>query len=551
MNLVIVGGVAAGATAAAHARRVNESAAITILERGPYISYANCGLPYFISGDIPERSDLLLQTPESFKRRFDVDVFVETEVVEIDRAGHRIRVRDRAGERWLPYDKLILAQGAQPIMPPLSGVDLPFVFKLWTVTDMDRLASFIDQSCPRHAVIVGGGYIGIEMAEALVKRGLETTIVEKLSRVMAIMDPEFSFLIARELRAQGVRILTGSGLRAISPDPRGVDLEDGRHLDADLVLVSVGVRPELDLARNAGLAIGASGGLAVDEYLATSDPDIFAAGDLIEVTELVSGKSVRIPLAGPANRQGRLAAGNALGQRRPYHGALGTSVVKIFEATAGMTGLSARSAREAGFDVGVATVHGEDHAGYYPGAQELTLSLIYDRRSGRLLGGQAFGRAGVDKRIDVLVTALHAGLKLDDLAELDLAYAPPYSEANDPINVAAFVGQNDIAAYSPLVDPASLGERLTHRDGAVVLDVRTDEEFARGHLQGAIHVNLDELRGHMADLPRSAPVYAYCRSGHRSHVAVRLLRQEGFDARNISGGAESLQAVAALPWVDE
>jgi NADPH-dependent 2,4-dienoyl-CoA reductase/sulfur reductase-like enzyme len=386
-KLVVIGGVAGGATAAARARRISETAEITMIERGPYVSYANCGLPYFISRDIEKRSALLLQTPEGFDARYGIRVLLETEAMEIDRAGHRVLLRGKDGETWLDYHKLILAQGGSPIMPALPGADAPHVFKLWTVPDMDRMHAFIENEKPRSAVVVGGGFIGLEMAEALKKRGLATTVVELLPTVMATMDREFGYQIAEELKANGVTVLTGAKVEAIAE--RTVVLGDGRRLPAELVLFSVGVRPELTLARKAGLKIGQSGGLVVDEHLRTSDPDIYAAGDMLEIEHRVSGRHMRLPLAGPANRQGRIAASNALGLVMLYQGAFGTSVVKIFNATAAMTGLTEKTAREVGFDVGVSVIYKGHHAGYYPGAEEMSLKLVYDKKTARLLGAQA------------------------------------------------------------------------------------------------------------------------------------------------------------------
>jgi NADPH-dependent 2,4-dienoyl-CoA reductase/sulfur reductase-like enzyme/rhodanese-related sulfurtransferase len=547
-RLLIIGGVAGGATAAARARRSEEQAEITVLERGPYVSYANCGLPYFISGEIEQRAKLLLQTPEGFAARYGVNVLVNTEAVEIDRAGRRVRARGPAGETWHAYDKLILAQGGNPIVPDLPGATAPHVFKLWTVPDMDRLDGFIERSRPVSAVVVGGGFIGLEMAEAFQKRGLATTVVELLPTVMGLMDREFGVQVAGELAAHGVQVVAGVGVRAVHPEDRTVELSDGRRLSAELVLFSVGVRPELTLARSAGLVLGPSGGLQVDERLQTSDPDIYAAGDMCEVTQRISGRKVRVPLAGPANRQGRIAATNALGGSLRYGGATGTSVVKVFEATAGMTGLSEKAAREAGLEVGVAIIHKDHHAGYYPGAQELSLKLVYERGDGRLLGGQAFGRAGVDKRIDVLATALQARMTLDDLAELDLAYAPPYSAANDPVNLAAMVGQNDRSGFSPLVTPAELRAACAGPEAPFVLDVRTAKEWGQGHLAGATHVPVDELRHRLAALPRDRRLWVHCKSGFRAHLAVRILKQAGFaDVVNVTGGWTSLLLEGGLP----
>ncbi len=540
-RLLIIGGVAGGATAAARARRLSESAEITVLERGPYASYANCGLPYFISRDIEKRSMLLLQTPEGFDARYRVKVEVRTEALELDRAGKRVRAVGPAGEQWYPYDKLILAQGGSPIMPPLPGADAPHVFKLWTVPDMDRLDGFIEEAKPRHAVVVGGGFIGLEMAEAFRSRGLETTVVELLPTVMSVMDREFGAQVAGELSAHGVQVITGAGVKAVRPD-KTVELSDGRTIPADLVLFSVGVRPELTLAKAAGLALGPGGGLQVDDRLQTSDPGVYAAGDMVEIIHRVSGKKVRIPLAGPANRQGRIAATNALGGSMRYGGASGTSVVKIFEATAAATGLTERAAREAGFDVGVAVIHKDHHAGYYPGASELSLKLTYDRKTARLLGAQAFGHAGVEKRIDVVATALQGGLTIHDLAELDLAYAPPYSSANDPVNLAAFIAGNDLAGFSPLVTAAQLKAEQAGGRPPLLLDVRTLGEWTRGHLTGAQHLPVDDLRWELAQVPRDRRIVVYCRTGFRSHLALRTLKENGYtDVANLTGGWLSLE----------
>lgn len=548
-KLVIIGGVAGGATAAARARRLDESAEITLIERGPYVSYANCGLPYFISRDIEKRSKLLLQTPEGFDGRYRVRVLVNTEAVTLDREAKQVVTRGPDGEGKIAYDRLILAQGGNPVMPPLPGADAEHVFRLWTVPDMDRLHGYIDSTKPTSAAVVGGGFIGLEMAEAFAKRGLKTTVVEMLPSVMATMDREFGVAIAGELAKHGIDVITGAQAARVLPTDRQIELADGRRVDAGIVLFSVGVRPELTLAKQAGLDLGARGGLRVDDNLRTSDPDIFAAGDMVEVTHRISGREVRVPLAGPANRQGRIAASNALGMPMRYPGALGTSVVKIFEATAAMTGLTEAAAREAGFNVGVSVIHKDHHAGYYPGAREMTLKLIYDRDSARLLGGQAFGHEGVEKRIDVLATALAGKLTLHDLAELDLAYAPPYSSANDPVNLAAFVGENDISKQSPLVTAARLKAELASPDPPFVLDVRTWLEYEQGHLKGAVHIPVDDLRFELDAVPRDRRVVVYCRSGFRAHLALRVLRGRGqTDVANVTGGYLSMVAEGGFDW---
>jgi len=548
-KLVIIGGVAGGATAAARARRLDEGADITLIERGPYVSYANCGLPYFISGDIEKRSRLLLQTPEGFDARYGVRVLVSTEAVAIDRARKQIALRGPDGESQLAYDKLILAQGGNPVLPPLPGADAEHVFRLWTVPDMDRLHGFLQTGKPRTAVVVGGGFIGLEMAEALSRRGLATTVVELMPAVMPVMDKEFGAAIAVELGRHGIGVLTGVEVSAVLPAERQLALGDGRRLGADLVLFSVGVRPELTLAKQAGLALGPTGALQVDEHLRTSDPDIYAAGDMVEVTHRISGRKVRVPLAGPANRQGRIAASNALGRSLRYAGPLGSSVVKVLDATAAMTGLTEKAARAAGFDVGVAVVHKEHHAGYYPGAHDLTLKLVYDRASARVLGAQGFGREGVDKRIDVVATALAGRMTVHDLAELDLAYAPPYSSANDPVNVVAMVAENDLSRVSPLVTAAGLKAELAGATQPILVDVRTLREFEQGHLPGALHIPVDDLRFELARIPKDRRLVLYCRSGFRAHLAIQVLRAHGItDVANVTGGYLSMVAEGGFAW---
>lgn len=547
-KILIIGGVAAGATAAARARRLSETAEIVLLERGPYVSYANCGLPYFIGGDIARREALLLQTPEGFDSRYRVRVHLHTEAVELDLAGQRVRAIGPDGARWESYDKLILAQGGQPIWPGLPGSDAEHVFKLWTVPDMDRIDAFIRARAPQSAVVVGGGFIGLEMAEALTQRGLQVAVVELAPTVMSVLDPEFGLRVAGELWAHGVRVETGVGVAAVGQDD--VQLTDGRALPAELVLFSVGVRPDLDLARRAGLAMGPAGGLQVDEFLQTSQPGVYAAGDMVEVLHRIGGKSVRMPLAGPANRQGRLAATNALGGRQAYRGALGTSVVKVFEATAASTGLSEKAARQAGLQVGVAMIHKDHHAGYYPGARMLNLQVVYEKPSGRLLGAAAFGHAGVEKRIDVLATALAAGMTVHDLAELDLAYAPPYSSANDPVNMAGFVAENDLSGFSSLITGAQLLADLRGPTPPLVVDVRNPGECAHGMLQGAVNIPLDDLRQRLGELPRGRRIAVYCKAGFRGHLALRILRENGLDdVVNIAGGHMSLHLVPGARFV--
>jgi NADPH-dependent 2,4-dienoyl-CoA reductase/sulfur reductase-like enzyme/rhodanese-related sulfurtransferase len=540
---VIIGGVAAGATAAARARRLDESAEIILLERGPYISFANCGLPYFIGRAIQRRSHLLLQTPEGFFCRYRIDVRVNAEAMEIRRDEKVVVVRKSSGVERVAYDKLILAQGGSPVMPPLPGIALEHVFKLWTIPDMDRIHKFLDDRKPAHAVVVGGGLIGLEMVEAFRQRGMQVTLVELAPRVMITMDPEFGAMIGSDLEHAGVNVRTGVGVAEIRGS--SVVLTDGTSLESDLVLLSVGVRPELTLARNAGLEIGEGGGLQVDETLRTSDPDIFAAGDMVEVMHRVSGRKVRVPLAGPANRQGRIAATNALGGNMRYRGALGTTVVKIFEHTAAATGLSEQAARAAGLDTGVAYVFKDDHVKYYPGGKPLALKIVFDQATGRLLGGQAYGQQGVEKRIDVLAVALHGGMSVEDLSELDLAYAPPYNSANDPVNLAAFVASNHLSGYSTLKTPAEALHEVVDGRG-VILDVRTVGEQSRAPLSGVLHIPADEVRDRLDEIPKGSALYILSKDGFLGHTTLQILKANGQEnIFNITGG------YSAARWFDD
>jgi len=533
-KILIIGGVAGGATAAARIRRLDESAEITVLERGPYVSFANCGLPYFISRDIQRRSSLLLQTPEGFFSRYRVNVRTNTEAIQIHREEKNVVVRSKNGEEKIQYDKLILAQGGSPIVPQLPGIEQEHVFKLWTIPDMDRIHKFIEDKKPLNAIVAGGGFIGLEMAEAFHTRGMNVTVVELAPQVMITMDSEFGEMIKSGLEEKGISVKTKIGLSAISE--KNVTLSDGSTIEADLVLLSVGVRPELLLAKSTGLTIGESGGLVVNEYMQTNDPDIFAAGDMVELVNKVHGKKVRIPLAGPANRQGRIAGTNVLGGKMKYNGALGTSVVKLFDRTAASTGLSEKAARDAGFDVGVAYVFKDNHVTYFPGGKPLALKIVYDGKTKLLLGGQAYGEVGVEKRIDVLATALHGKMTLEDLSELDLAYAPPYNSANDPVNIASFVGLNNISGYSPLKTPAETLFEL-HKEQGFILDVRTMGEQSKAPLENVLHIPADEVRDRLVEIPKEKNIYLMSKDGFLGHTTLQILKAEGWkNVYNIAGG---------------
>ena len=543
-KIIIIGGVAAGATAAAKVRRISPTAEIIMLEAGPDISFANCGLPYFIGGDIKSRSKLILQSPESFNEQYGVEVHIHTIVSSIDRVAHQVKTLDtRSGEqKTFEYTKLIMAQGGRPITPTLPGADLDHVFTLWTLEDMDKISNHLEEKKPKNAVVVGGGFIGLEMVEALVKRGLKVNVVEMMPHVMALMEAETAGFIENELLSYGVEIHTGAGVTEIMA--HAVKLDNGKVLEADMVLLSIGVRPTLQLAKEAGLEIGEAGGLLVNSQLQTSDPDIFAAGDMVEIEHRVNGKKVRIPLAGPANRQGRIAAENALGGNHNYKGAIGTSVVRVFEAVAGTTGLSLKQARAAGMDADAVVVHKEHHTSYYPGAETVTAMLIYDRNTGIILGGQTAGYKGADKRLDVIATATAAKLTISDLADIDFAYSPPIGTANDAVNMAAYTAENRISGFSPSVTVTELDDFMEGKN-PVFVDVRDVFAYQKSHVKGAVHIPLEVLSQQINTIPAGHPVIVYDETGKKGHQALRTLLGAGFkEVTNISGGHTSLQRQA-------
>ena len=539
-KIVIIGGVAAGATAAAKARRLSADAQITILESGPDISFANCGLPYYIGGDIKNRSKLILQSPESFYDQYQTAVHIHTTATEIDRANRIVHAVDsRTGEKKeYEYTKLILAQGGRPIAPPIPGADHDHVFQLWTLEDMDKITSFIDNNKPKSAVVVGGGFIGLEMAEALVKRGMKVSVVEMMPHVMAIMEAEIAGSIQEEMVAYGVNVLTNKAVSEIGRN--NVTLNDGQKIDADMVLLSIGVRPTLKLAQEAGLSIGEAGGLLVDPTLKTSDENIFAAGDMIELEHRVLGKKVRIPLAGPANRQGRIAAENALGGNHLYKGSSGTSIVRVFEAVAGITGLSLKAARAAGLNADAIVIHKEHHTSYYPGSEQVTVLVVYDRETGVVLGGQTAGYAGADRRLDVLATAAAAKLTVSDLADMDFAYSPPLGTANDAINMAAYTAENRMSGYSPALSVLELDAYLEDKS-ALWIDVRDVFAYEKAHVEGAVNIPLELLAQRLSELPDHKLIVVYDSTGKKGHQALRMILGAGLkNVINVSGGFASL-----------
>ncbi len=536
-TILIVGGVAGGASAATRARRMNERARIVILEKDAYVSFANCGLPYYLGGEITDRERLLIAKPALFERRFRIDVRTRHEVMSIDRAARTISVQDlEAGRRYEEhYDKLILATGASPLVPSIPGTAARGVFTLRTLDDADRIAVAMPRV--RRAVVVGGGYVGLEIAEQFHRRGLEVALVEMQSQVMPLLDPEMAEPLHRQLEYHGLRLELGRGLAAIEERDGtvvGVILADGTHLPADLVLLGVGVRPNIDLARDAGLAIGASGGIATDDWMRTSDPDIYAVGDAAEYAFGVTGTRMRLPLAGPANRTGRLAGEHAAtGASRPAPAAWGTSVMRCFGCSAGLSGLSLRSALEAGFEARAVHVVANHHASYYPGAQTLVVKLVYEVGSGRVLGVQAVGGAGVDKRLDVIATLLHFGGTIHDLAELDLAYAPPFGSAKDPLHMAAFTAQNDLDGLASVIAPDADLSAYQVVDVREAREVRTLPIAAASH---AVNIPLNALRERLGELDPDQPTVVACRSGMRSYLGTRILAQHGFrEVYNLSG----------------
>jgi NADPH-dependent 2,4-dienoyl-CoA reductase/sulfur reductase-like enzyme/rhodanese-related sulfurtransferase len=531
-RIVIVGGVAGGASAATRARRVDESAEIHVFERGPYSSFANCGLPYHIAGEIKDRSKLLIMTPEKMWARSRVYVYVNREVVSIDRSSKTIRVRRGDGsEEVFPYDKLILSQGAKPIVPSIEGADLPNVFTLRDVPDMDRVIAFADKRQPKTAAVIGGGFIGLEMAEAFHRRGMQVTVIEKLPHILPLLDNDVAMHLQNRVRGNEFTILTGTEARCFSPE--GVELADGAFVPAELILLSVGVRAEVELARQAGLEIGVTGGVKVNARMESSDPDIYAVGDAAETTHMLTGARTRIPLAGPANRQGRIAGANAAGGHFIYPGALGTSIVRVLHMTAGFTGLNSAQAAKAGFSFFTSVTIDPNHAGYYPGSRTMMIKIIAEDGTGRLLGAQIVGEDGVDKRTDVFATAIAGKMTVFDLESLDLAYSPPFGSANDPVNTAGFVADHIVRG-----DVATISPEDWKPNGEFLLDVRENNEVAdSGALPNAVNIPLGQLRDRLGELPRDRKILIYCHKGQRGYLAACALKGSGFeDVANLRGG---------------
>ena len=540
-NVLIIGGVAAGATAAARARRLDNDVNITLLEAGADVSFANCGLPYYLGRDIEYRSSLILASEETFHEQYRVKVHTHTEALAIDREKKQVKALNNVTgeEHVFPYDSLILAQGGKPVVPPLPGVNKEHVFQLWTLADMDRIDHYINEKDPKKAVVVGGGFIGLEMVEALTKRGIAVTLVEMAPQVMPNLEGEFAGFITKELLDYGVKLKLGKSVEAIEDNK--VLINDGTSIDTDFVLLSVGVRPTLQLAKDAGLEMGSSGGLKVNAQMCTSDPSIFAAGDMVEISHNILGKNVRMPLAGPANRQGRIVGENALGGNRTYKGVSGSSIVKVFEAIAGSTGMSLKAGRDAGLDVDAVVVHKASHTAYYPGSEKVSLMLVFDKKSKKVLGAQVAGRVGIDKRIDVIATAIAGGLTLDDLAELDLAYAPPFNSPNGPVNMAAFTAINHNTGFSPSVLAQDF-EHFVMEQQPIAIDLRDPISYGKANLRGTNNLSQDMIRENLDKIPKENPIILISDDGQKGHVVLRMLKGAGFErVFNLSGGYISLE----------
>ncbi|HDZ5415904.1 TPA: FAD-dependent oxidoreductase [Vibrio harveyi] len=556
-KIVIIGGVAGGASAAARARRLSEDAEIIMFERGPFVSFANCGLPYHIGGDIQERSKLLLQTPESFLARFNVDVRVMNEVVSINRQDKTVTVKNLldGSEYQESYDFLLLSPGAGPVMPPIPGIDNPLTHSLRNIPDMDRIIKTIETNKVEHATVVGGGFIGLEMMEAFHQLGVKTTLVEMADQVMTPVDREMAGFAHAEIREKGIDLRLGVALssveyvanQSVANIEAGEDdahqhlqgkltlsLNNGDQLDTDILIMAIGVRPETKLAQEAGLQIGALGGIYTNEYMQTSDPSIYAVGDAVEEKDFVTGEQTLVPLAGPANRQGRMAADNMLGRQETYQGTQGTAICKIFDLAVASTGKNEKQLKRENIPYEKVYVHTASHASYYPGAETVSFKMLFDPATGKILGAQAVGKDGVDKRIDVMAVAQRAGMTVEQLQHLELTYAPPYGSAKDVINQAAFVANNIIKGDATAIH---FDEIDNLSENQVLLDVRNPGELESvGFIEGAINIPVDQLRQRMNELPKDKEIVIYCQVGLRGNVAYRQLVNSGFKARNLLGG---------------
>ncbi|MFD1040230.1 CoA-disulfide reductase [Virgibacillus byunsanensis] len=543
-KIVIVGGVAGGSTAAARLRRLDETAEIVMFEKGEYISFANCGLPYYIGETIKERDKLLVQTVEGMSNRYNLDIRTFSEVTTIDRTKKSINVKNlQTGETYEEtYDELILSPGARPIVPPIPGIEKAnALFTLRNIPDTDRIKAYVDHENPKRAVVVGGGFIGLEMAENLYERGIEVTIVEMAEQVMAPVDYEMASIIHHHLKEKGVNLILGDGVKAFENSGTKIVTQNGLEIETDMILLSIGVRPENELAVHAGLSVGARGGIQVNASLQTNDPHVYAIGDAVEVKDYINEQPTMIPLAWPANRQGRLVADSIYGKKAMYKGTLGTSIAKVFDYTVSTTGNNEKTLRRLGIPYEVVHVHPVSHAGYYPGASPIFLKLVFDKETGKIYGAQAIGIDGVDKRIDVIATAIKGGLSVLDLPDLELAYAPPYSQAKDPVNIAGYVATNIVEGVIETIQWNEIDDVVSN--GETLIDVRNPIELENGFIEGAKNIPLDDLRERIDELPQGEVIYVNCQVGLRGYLATRILQENGFIAKNLDGGWKTYASV--------
>ncbi|MEH7246412.1 CoA-disulfide reductase [Neobacillus niacini] len=543
-KIIIVGGVAGGATAAARLRRISEDVEIVLVERGEHISFANCGLPYYIGETIKDRSKLLVQTVKGMSERFNLDIRNFSEAMSINPGSKTVTIKSlQNGEVYEEsYDKLLLSPGARPIVPPIPGLsENQTLFTLRSIPDTDKIKSHVDNNHPKRAVVVGGGFIGIEMAENLVERGIQVTIIEMANQIMAPIDFEMASILHAHLKEKGVNLILENGVSAFAEQGKKVVLSDGTEIQTDMTILSIGVRPENELAKTAGLELGERGGIVINEFLQTSDEDIYAVGDAVEVVEYINGTKAMIPLAGPANRQGRIAANNMMGKKEKYQGTLGTSIAKVFDLTVAATGANEKALKRLGINYEVVHIHPSSHAGYYPGAAPIALKVIFDKETGKIFGAQAVGADGVDKRMDVIATAIKGRLTVEDLTNLELSYAPPFSSAKDPVNMAGYVATNIMEGELEHIQWHQVDKIVS--EGGLLIDVREPMEREFGFIEGSINISLNELRNKLDEIPKNKTVYVSCQVGLRGYLASRILKNNGYHVKNVDGGWKTYSSV--------
>ncbi|GIO17619.1 NADH dehydrogenase [Oceanobacillus oncorhynchi subsp. incaldanensis] len=543
-KVVIIGGVAGGATAAARLRRISEEIEIVLFERGEHISFANCGLPYYIGETIKDRNKLLVQTVEGMSERFNLDIRNLSEVVNIDTDKKQVTVNNlKSGETYKEsYDKLLLSPGAKPIVPAIPGLkENNSLFTLRNIPDTDAIKRYVDNHLPQRTVIVGGGFIGVEMAENLANRGIKVTIVEMANQIMAPIDMEMAAILHTHLREKGVQLILDNGVQSFAEEEKKIILSDGTELQTDMTILSIGVMPENELAKSAGLSLGQRGGIIVNDYLQTSNDHIYAVGDAVEVADYITGTKTMIPLAGPANRQGRIAANNLMGKKEKYQGTVGTSIAKVFDLTVASTGNNEKTLKRLRIPYEVVHVHPSSHANYYPEAVPISLKLLFDKETGKIFGAQAVGEEGVDKRMDVITTAIKGGLTVEDLTNLELSYAPPYSSAKDPVNMAGYVAANIIDGELEHIQWHEVDQIVA--DGRLLIDVRNSGERESGYIKGSVNIPLHELRNSLDTIPKDQTIYVSCQVGLRGYLASRILKNNGFEVKNVDGGWKTYSSV--------